>query len=110
MRSSTADTLPPPIRRALTKLGADIRLARVKRGLTVSMMAERLGVAKSTYLKVEKGEPAVSMGIYVMALFTLGFAEAFADVADPRRDEQGLLLDAERMPKRVRPRKEPRPL
>lgn len=72
------------------------------------MMAERVGVAKSTYLKVEKGDPAVSMGIYVMALFSLGFAESFASVADPSRDTQGLVLDAERVAKRVRPPKAPK--
>lgn len=110
MRSTARDTLPPNTRRALAKLGADVRLARKKRSLTVAMMAERLGVAKSTYLKVEKGDPSVSMGIYVMAFFTLGFAEAFAAVAEPSRDEQGLVLDAERLPKRIRPRKVTRPL
>jgi DNA-binding XRE family transcriptional regulator len=110
MRSTAADTLPPKVLRGLAKLGSDIQLARKKRSLTVSMMAERLGVAKSTYLKVEKGDPAVSMGIYVMAFFTLGFADAFASIAEPSRDEQGLVLDVERIPKRVRPRKVARPM
>ena len=32
------------------------------------------------------------------------------EIVDPRRDDQGLLLDAERLPKRVRARKTPRPL
>lgn len=110
MRSTARDTLPPKVRRALQKLGADIQLARKKRGLTVAMMMERAGIAKTTYLRVEKGDPSVSMGIYVMTLFTLGFAETFASVADPSGDDQGLLLDLERIPKRVRPRKAPRPL
>jgi DNA-binding XRE family transcriptional regulator len=108
MRSTAADTLPPKIRRALQALGSNIQLARKKRGLTVAMMAERAGVAKSTYLKVEKGDPSVSMGIYVMTLFTLGFAESLASVADPSRDDQGLVLDMERVPKRIRPKKGPR--
>jgi hypothetical protein len=40
-----------------------------------------------------------------MALFVLGFGDAVGDIVDPRRDDVGLLLDAERLPKRVRPRK-----
>ena len=35
------------------------------------------------------------------------FGDAVGDIVDPRRDDVGLLLDAERLPKRVRPRKVP---
>jgi DNA-binding XRE family transcriptional regulator len=35
------------------------------------MMAERTGVAKSTYLKLEKGYPSVALGTYAMAFFVL---------------------------------------
>ncbi|MSP95860.1 MAG: XRE family transcriptional regulator [Betaproteobacteria bacterium] len=110
MKSKVTDTLPPKVRRALAKLGSDVSLARKKRSLTVQMMAERVSVAKSTYLRIENGDPTVSMGGYVMALFVLGFGEALGDLIDARRDEQGLLLDIERMPKRVRVKKSPQPL
>lgn len=110
MRSTIVDTLPPKVKRALSKLGADIALARKKRNLTTLMMAERLGVAKSTYLKIEKGDPTVAMGTYAMALFVLGFDSVLGEIIDPRHDDQGLLLDAERLPKRVRARKAPGPL
>jgi transcriptional regulator with XRE-family HTH domain len=110
MRSTVVDTLPPKVKRALAKLGADIGLARKKRSLTIVMMAERLGIAKSTYLKIEKGDPTVAMGAYAMTFFALGFDDALGEIVDPRRDDQGLLLDAERLPKRVRARKTPRPL
>ena len=110
MRFAVPDILPPKVKRALGKLGADIALARKMRSLTTVMMAERLSVAKSTYLKVEKGDPTVAMGTYAMALFALGFDQAFGDVIDPRRDDQGLLLDAGRLPKRVRTRRAARAL
>ena len=110
MRSTVVDTLPPKVKRALVKLGADVALARKKRSLTTLMMAERLGIAKSTYLKIEKGDPTVAMGAYAMTFFVLGFDEALGEIVDARRDDQGLLLDAERLPKRVRARKTSRPL
>ncbi len=110
MRSSVPDILPPKVKRTLGKLGADIALARKKRSLTTVMMAERLSVAKSTYLKVEKGDPTVSMGTYAMTFFVLGFDQAFGEIIDPKRDDQGLLLDAERLPQRVRARRTPRAL
>ena len=105
MQSSALRSLPPKLRRSLAKLGADIAIARRKRNLTVMMMAERIGSARSTYLKIEKGDPAVSMGVYAMTLFVLGFGDAIGDLVDARRDEIGLLLDAQRLPKRVRRRK-----
>ncbi len=107
MRSSVHDVLPPALRRSLAKFGADVAVARRKRQLTVAMMAERLGVAKSTYLRVEKGDPSVALGVYAMALFVLGFGDALGDLVDARRDDQGLLLDVERLPKRVRVRRGP---
>lgn len=107
MRSALHDLLPPGLRRSLSKFGTDLARARRKRRLTVEMMAERVGVAKSTYARIEKGDPAVAMGAYAMVLFVLGFGEALGDLVDARRDEQGLLLDEERLPQRVRIRKSP---
>jgi DNA-binding XRE family transcriptional regulator len=108
MRSAVVDILPSKLRRGLKKFGDDIGVARRKRRLTVAMMAERVGVAKSTYLRAEKGDPKVSLGVYAMVLFVLGFGDALADLVDPRADDQGLQLDAERMPKRIRSKKPPR--
>ena len=47
------------------------------------------------------------MGAYAMALFVLGFGEALSELADTRRDDTGLLMDEERLPKRVRVKKTP---
>jgi DNA-binding XRE family transcriptional regulator len=35
------------------------------------MMAERTGVAKSTYFKLEKGDPSVALSTYAMTVFVL---------------------------------------
>lgn len=107
MRSAIHDVLPAGLRRSLSKFGHDLAVARRKRHLTMAMMAERTGLAKSTYARIEKGDPAVAMGAYAMALFVLGFGEVFGDLTDARRDEEGLLLDEERLPKRVRIKKLP---
>jgi DNA-binding XRE family transcriptional regulator len=102
MRSAVQDLLPLPVRRSLAKFGADLSLARRKRTLAVSMMAERLGVSRATYTRIEKGDPSVALGAYAQALFVLGFGAILGDVIDQRKDDQGLLLDADRVPKRVR--------
>jgi transcriptional regulator with XRE-family HTH domain len=107
MRSALYDLLPPAVRRSLSKFGQDLANARRKRRLTIAMMAERMGVAPNTYRRLEKGDPAVAMGAYAMALFVLGLGGALGDLADVRRDEVGLQLDEERLPKRVRVKKSP---
>ena len=107
MRSAVEEILLNKVKRYLSKLGADIAIARKKRSLTMKMMAERLGVAKSTYLRIEKGSPTVAMGAYAMTFFVLGFGNVLGEILDQSRDDQGLLLDVQRLPKRVRIPKTP---
>jgi transcriptional regulator with XRE-family HTH domain len=72
-------------------------------------VAERMGIAKTTYLRVEKGDPGVGLGAYAMALFVLGFGDPLGAIIDVSRDDTGLLLDEERLPKRVRMKKPRKP-
>lgn len=107
MRSAVYELLPPAVRRSLGKLGADLARARRKRRLTTAMMAERMGVGVNTYSRIERGDPSVAMGAYAMALFVLGLGDPLKDVADARRDDLGLRLEEEQLPKRVRVKKSP---
>jgi len=81
MKSSVQDVMPAKVRRSLSKFGGDLAVARRKRSLTIAMMAERAGVATSTYLRVEKGDPTVAMGVYAMVLFVLGLGAPLGEVA-----------------------------
>jgi transcriptional regulator with XRE-family HTH domain len=98
----TTPPLPLPVKRALARLGADIKSARIRRQITAEMMAERAFVTRPTLSKVEKGDASVSMGIYATVLFVLGMTERLGELADVRQDELGLQLDEERLPQRVR--------
>jgi len=44
-------------------LGLQVREARVERRWTVRELAERAGISTSTLLKVEKGDPSVTLGV-----------------------------------------------
>lgn len=103
MKSDVGTILPQQVRRSFVKFGADLSIARRKRRLTMTMMCERLGVSRSTWQRMEKGDSTVSMGAYGQALFVLGFGTPLASLADQRNDEQGLLLEVENLPKRVTP-------
>jgi transcriptional regulator with XRE-family HTH domain len=96
--------LPLPVKRALAKLGEDIRKARLRRRITTTMMAERAFITRTTLRKVESGNPGVSLGIYATVMFVLGLTARLAELADARTDEVGLQLEGERLPQRVRAR------
>jgi len=95
-------SLPIPVARALRKLGRDIVDARRRRRIPAAVLAERASISRTTLVKVEKGDPGVSMGIYAKVLFVLGMVDRLAELADIRHDERGLELEEEQLPKRVR--------
>ncbi len=95
-------TIPIPVRKALRKLGRDIQVARRRRRIPTKILAERALISRTTLLKAEKGEPGVSMGTYASILFVLGLIDRLAELADIRHDEQGLALEEEQLPQRIR--------
>lgn len=106
--SRTSAVLPVPVRRALRKLGSDIRDARLRRRIPVAVAAERASIGRSTLSRVEQGDPNVALGIYATVLFVLGLVERVGDLADARTDATGLQLEEEHLPKRIRTPKSPR--
>jgi len=109
MKSSRAQqALPLPVTRALRKLGGDISVARRRRGISTSLMAERAFISRTTLVRAEKGDPGVSLGIYASILFVLGLTDRLADMADPSGDPAGQTLEEDRLPKRIRTPKAPR--
>ena len=98
-------SLPLPVRRALRKLGRDIREARLRRRIPAATVAERASISRTTLFKLEKGDPGVSIGIFATVLFVLGMGDRLNELADIRHDEHGLALDEDRLPKRIRPKR-----
>lgn len=98
--------LTPSVQRVLVKLGQDIQIARKKRRVTVEDFAERLGVAKGTVIRLERGEAGVSIGTLAMAMLALGELNRLGELIDLASDDTGLLLDLDNLPKRIsRPRR-----
>ena len=102
MRSRSSDTLPLPVKRALRKLGEDIRASRRRRAIPTALMAERAFTTRVTLHKIEQGDPSVSMGLYATVLFVLGMTDRLGDLADSAHDQQGIELADERLPQRIR--------
>lgn len=93
--------LPIPVNKALQKLGADLKEARIKRRLTMVLVEERAGITHVTLTKVEKGDAGVSIGIYTKVMFVLGLIDNVYNLAEPDNDVVGKMYDKENLPKRV---------
>ncbi|MDA8576124.1 hypothetical protein N9L24_03665 [Candidatus Marinamargulisbacteria bacterium] len=93
--------LPMPALTALRKLGQNISDARRRRRITVKLMIERANIAKNTLIRIEKGDPSVSMGRYASVLFVLGMTERLGDLVDSVHDLTGRQLEEENLPKRI---------
>ena len=70
MPRSTPPILPRVVR-LMTGLGDNIRKARLRRAHSLETVAERAGVARKTLYRVERGDPAVAIGIYARVLQAL---------------------------------------
>jgi|SRR5665213_2861977 len=95
------DSLPLPVKSTLRTLGSDIRDARRRRRIPAAVMAERAFISRTTLVKLERGDPGVAMGTYAAVLFVLGMIDKLRDITTAGSDETGLLLDRERLPKRI---------
>lgn len=67
----TSYNLLPATERILETMGEQIKMARLRRNLSVQLVAERAGITRATLYNVEKGSPQVSMGIYAAVLHAL---------------------------------------
>jgi len=64
-------TVLPRTQAYLEQMGEQIKLARLRRKLSVELVAERAGISRATLWQVEKGAPSVSIGIYAAVLHAL---------------------------------------
>lgn len=102
MMSKRQPTLPLRVRRALGKLGNDIRDARKRRRIPTRVMAERALISPTTLAKIERGDPSVAIGFYASVLFVLDLSERLGEIVDAATDELGLSLADQELPQRVR--------
>ena len=98
--------VPILVGRAVRKLGQDIRDARLRRRISTAVMAERASISRTTLNKVEKGDLGVSLCNYAKVLFVLGMAERLGDLVEVKTDMVGLELEEERLPQRIRKRRQ----
>lgn len=83
-------TFPPAAAQALRGLGENLAIARVRRRESQRTWAKRLGISVPTLIRMERGDPGVSAGIYVTALWLMGRVASLPGVAEPATDKGAL--------------------
>ena len=85
-RPEALDQMPPAVQALLRALGADLAVARKRRRQSLKNWARRIGVSEPTLTRMERGDPAVAMGIYASALWMIGRAGELRELAAPQHD------------------------
>mgnify|MGYP000113674647 CR=1 FL=1 len=70
--SEASRSLPAPAEASLRRLGDDLATARKRRGESLKAWSARLQVSIPTLMRMERGDPTVSMGVYATALWLVG--------------------------------------
>lgn len=61
----------PKTKEILSKMGYQIKMARLRRNLSVEIVSERAGISRKTLWLIEKGSPSVAIGYYASTLNAL---------------------------------------
>ena len=99
-------TKQPPMylaqKRLLAALGERLRLARLRRKLSVDLACERAGISRMTLYRAEAGSSALALGTLVRILSVLGWEADLELIA--RDDKLGRLLQDQNLTPRRRAR------
>ena|ERR1700691_774519 len=101
-RTKLLQAPPYPVEQALTRLGKNLRTARIRRNFTIDEVAQKIGTGRRAIMDAEKGKTSTGIGIYVALLWTYDLLSQMNDVANPAKDEQGLTLIARKEKTRAR--------
>ena len=79
-------------------VGEQIKLARLRRNLSIAQVAERATCSPLTVSRIEKGAPTVAIGIYLRVLYALQLDDDILSLA--KDDELGRALQDMNLPQR----------
>ncbi len=82
--------LPRKLEQKMQIVGEQIKLARLRRNLSVAQIAERATCSPLTVTRIEKGVPTVAIGTYLRVLYALQLDDDILCLA--KEDEMGRVL------------------
>lgn len=101
-KSGLLEALPFQVDETLRRLGANLRTARVRRGLTLDDVASKINVRRALVADAERGKPSTGIAVYLALLWTYDLLEGASSLANPTADRAGLALLSAEQRQRVR--------
>lgn len=101
-RNQLLQAPPYPVEQALTRLGENLRRARIRRNFTIDVVAQKIGTGRRAVMDAEKGKVSTGVGVYIALLWVYDLLSQLNDVANPAKDEHGLTLVAAKEKTRAR--------
>ena len=89
-KTTMGNKLPRKLEQKMQTVGEQIKLARLRRNLSVVQVAERATCSPLTVSRIEKGAPTVAIGIYLRVLYALQLDDDILLLA--KKDEMGMAL------------------
>ncbi|MDZ4836967.1 MAG: XRE family transcriptional regulator [Candidatus Melainabacteria bacterium] len=80
----------------MKRLGQNLRIARIRRNLTIADVAERIGTGPRPVMDAEKGKGSTGFVVYAALLWLYDQLGQLEGVADPTQDFEGLVLESAR--------------
>jgi transcriptional regulator with XRE-family HTH domain len=100
-----AATAPAAVLDAGRELGRRVKLARIRRRISLRELASRAGISYDTARAVEAGNLLTGLGAYLALIWTLGLEREFTNLLAPDADIEGKQLELARTPERARRKK-----
>ncbi|MDR0631534.1 MAG: hypothetical protein LBF66_03135 [Holosporales bacterium] len=85
---------PYAVERAIKRIGANLRVARKRRKLSIAQVAEKIGAGVRVISDAERGKPSTAISVYMALLWVYDLLGDVSDVASPLKDSEGLRLAA----------------
>lgn len=101
-RNQLLQTPPHRVQQTLTRLGQNLKMARIRRRFTIDEVAQKIGTGRRAVMDAENGKPSTGIAVYAALLWVYDLLSPLTDVANPANDEQGLILAASREKTRAR--------
>lgn len=92
MRHPLFSKPPYAVEQSLKTLGSNLRIARLRRNLSMQEVAEKIGVQRHAIASAEQGKPSTGIAVYMAILWVLGLIDQAHDLAHPDLDEHGKIL------------------
>jgi DNA-binding XRE family transcriptional regulator len=94
--------LPVKVRQSASRLGEHLVTWRKLQRLTAEQVAERAGISRGTLRRLEHGDPAVGLDMFLRVARVLGQLDRVVEALDPYETDLGRARADWNLPQRVR--------